>query len=191
MKRIVAIFLLIMISLTIPVKRPAAGTGRVITGRTYSRPLTAAFGWPVVLDADGNGTGDFLLTTVYETEDGRILRKFIIQPVGENEVLAVEDAAALANRNELLRSFGNIAWSNEPALLLERTEGFNNYAFNGLWSGDRDQYLGVRIRKEGETFTGWIKLRMDVAVRRMLVDGYAINMVPGGVVRAGEGLTTL
>ncbi len=187
MKTLVSILFLVAISLGNGENdKSVASESKVIAHESFATPAAFGFGHNYTLDADKDGQADFLFTTVFENENGEIHTKYMVNAIGENEVLAVDNEAAVADEGISLDSFGNISWKNTPTSILEQVENQNGNAWKGLWSGDRDQYIGIKLVKDGKSYTGWVKVFIDQTTEEAQVQGYAINRVADNAINAGE-----
>lgn len=164
--------------------RPASE--KMISHVEYSTPAEFGFGHNFYLDIDKDGMSDFLFTTLYVNEEDGIHTKYIVNAIGENEILTVDNNAAVADNGNPLEAFGNIEWNNHPAYILEQVDNGETREWTGLWSGDRDQYIGIKLMKNGHAYTGWVKVFIDQANEQAQVEGYAINRVPESMIQAGE-----
>lgn len=167
-------------------EKAETSTSKVIAYESFATPAAFGFGHNYTLDADKDGKADFLFTTVFETENGDIHTKYMVNAIGDNEVLVIDNEAAIADEGIALDSFGNISWKNSPASILEQVAVKDGNEWKGLWSGDRDQYIGIKLVKEGKSYTGWVKVFIDQATSEAQVQGYAINRVADNAINAGE-----
>lgn len=151
-----------------------------------SSPAEFGFGHNYYLDIDKDGVSDFLFATLYTGEEDGIHTKYIVNAIGENEVLSVDNNAALANVENPIEEFGNIHWEHAPVNILEKVDNGKTNTWNGLWSGDRDQYIGIRLVKNGHAYTGWVKVFIDQINEQAQVEEYAINRIAEGAINAGE-----
>ena len=186
MKTLLSVLLLAAISLGGEVEKPEASEKKVIAYESFAAPVKFGFGHNYYLDADKDGTADFLFTTVFENENGTIHTKYMVDAIGENEILVVDNDAAIADNGHSLESFGNLVWENAPASILEHVVDENLNGWKGLWSGDRDQYIGIKVMKDGQAYTGWVKIFIDQATEEARIEGYGINQVANQSINAGE-----
>lgn len=165
---------------------PKTSAKKAIVSESFATPVAFGFGQNYYLDADKDGQSDFLFTTVYENEGGNIHTKYVVNAIGENEILTVDQDAAIADTGSSLDSFGNITWNNAPASILEQVTDEQGNSWKGLWSGDRDQYVGIKVVKDGKSYTGWVKIFIDQSSETAKVQGYALNQSAGNTINAGE-----
>ncbi len=187
MKTLLSIVVLVAISLgNTDNNEPKGSVSKVINSETFAAPVAFGFGQNYHLDADKDGQADFLFTTVYENENGMIHTKYMVSAMGDNEILTVDNDAAIADAGTSLDGFGNITWNNAPASILEQVDDSSKSEWKGLWSGDRDQYVGIKVVKEGKSYTGWVKVFIDQSSEQAQVQGYALNTVADHAISAGE-----
>ncbi len=187
MKTIATIFAIVVFALgsgtTDKLVKPAE---KMIVHETLATPAEFGFGHQFHLDVDKDGTSDFMFTTLFINEEDGIHTKYLVNTLGQNEVLAVENDAAVADAGNPLESFGNISWENAPVNILEQVDNGETNTWKGLWSGDRDQYIGIKLVKGENTYTGWVKVSIDQMNEQAHVEGYAVNRVPDSLINAGE-----
>ncbi len=159
---------------------------KVINHVELATPAEFGFGHNYYLDVDKDGMSDFLFTTLYVNEEDGIHTKYVVNAIGQNEILSVDNNAAVADAGNPLEQFGNISWANSPVYILEQVDNGQTREWKGLWSGDRDQYVGIKLVKDGHAYTGWVKVFIDQSDEKAQVEGYAINRVPESVIAAGE-----
>ncbi len=62
----------------------------------------------------------------------------------------------------------------------------------GLWNNLSDYYLGLRLLQSGQTYYGWVRLRVDVTstYASLIVRDYAYNSIPNQPILAGQTVVT-
>ena len=62
----------------------------------------------------------------------------------------------------------------------------------GLWDSLSDYYLGLRLLQSGQTYYGWVRLRVDVtsSYASLIVKDYAYNSIPNQPILAGQTTAT-
>lgn len=62
----------------------------------------------------------------------------------------------------------------------------------GLWDSLSDYYLGLRLLQSGQTYYGWVRLRVDVTsfYASVIIRDYAYNSIPDQPILAGQTTTT-
>ena len=187
MKTLATIFAIVVFALgsgtTDKLAEPAE---KMIAHEELATPAEFGFGHQFYLDIDKDGKSDFMFTTLFINENDGIHTKYLVNTLGENEVLAVDNEAAVADNGNPLEDFGNITWKNAPVNILEQVDNGETNTWTGLWSGDRDQYIGIKLVKGDNTYTGWVQVNIDQTNEQAQVEGYAINRVPDSLINAGE-----
>ncbi len=186
MKTIISILALVAISVMNSDPEPAGSKTKAIVSESFASPAVFEFGYNYYLDADMDGQADFLFTTVFEDEHGVIHSRYVVNGLGENKVLSVDDVAAIADEGSPLERFGNISWQAAPVIILDQAAEPSGNRWAGLWSGDRDQYIGIMVVKDGRSYKGWVKVFIDQNAGRARLASYAVNRVAGGDIAAGE-----
>ncbi len=151
---------------------------------SYFETANANFevGQPFYMDVDKDGINDFLFHTVSIHEEGVLRTKYMVKGLGNNEVLAASGHAAITEDGETVGSepeFNNLSWSDSHAQILEGVVDGNDLSYTGTWSGDRSQYIGFKLEKEGKTFYGYAEVTIDPVNEKANVPGYGINRAPG------------
>jgi hypothetical protein len=80
---------------------------------------------------------------------------------------------------------GNLFWAqpDNSALISD--------AAPGHWTGGGDHFLGVRIRKAGQWYYGWIRLDVDAGGKSVTIKDYACNMLSEVDIKAGQSLLSV
>lgn len=149
----------------------------------------ASFGYasPYYLDVDKDGNKDFSFQTVSFGEEGTVYTKYLVNPIDDNQVMHVEGLAAIAEAGEVISPKlprGNVHWSADHAEIIESNYDEGSMNWNGTWSGGRDQYLGIKLVKDGKEYLGWVRIEVNPETEKATVKEYAINR------QAGEQITT-
>ncbi len=187
MKTLATIFALVVLTIGSSTEKSNVTTSeKVIAHETLATPAEFGFGNSFNLDIDKDGMNDFMFTTLYINEDDGIHTKYLANSLGDNQLLSAGNDAAMADAGNPLESFGNIEWNTNPVNILEEVNNGSETSWRGLWSGDRDQYIGIRLVKDNTTYTGWVKVRIDQENEKAQVVEYAINRVPESMIQAGE-----
>lgn len=56
----------------------------------------------------------------------------------------------------------------------------------GNWVGVTDRYLGIRVKRNGKVFYGWIKMDVDATPTYVKIKDYAVNLTPGAMIKTGQ-----
>ena len=148
----------------------------------------ASFGYasPFYLDIDKDGINDFSFQTVSYGDQGNVYTKYLVIPMNKNQVMHVEDMAAITEAGEVISEKlprGNVHWSGAHAEIIESSYDGASMKWNGTWSGGRGQYLGIQLVKDGKQYLGWVRIEVSPQTEKAYVKEYAINR------QAGEQLT--
>jgi hypothetical protein len=139
-------------------------------------------GEPFYLDVDKDGISDFLFHTVSFHQEGSVRTKYMVKGLDNNQVLAASGHAAITEDGETVGSapaFDNLSWSDSHAEILEGVVDGNGQSYTGTWSGDRSQYIGFKLVKDGKDFYGYAEVTIDPVNEKASVPGYSINRAPG------------
>jgi len=154
---------------------------------TPATEASFSYASPYYLDIDNDGIKDFSFQTVSYGENGNVKSKYLVHPMNGNQVMHVEQSAAIAEAGEVISDElprGNVHWSADYAEIIESTFTGEATSWFGTWSGERDQYLGIKLVKDGKTYLGWVRVQVNPQDEKAYVKEYAINR------RAGEQLVT-
>jgi hypothetical protein len=149
----------------------------------FDTPATFGFGNSFSLDVDRDGNDDFMFTTIFVPGEANMHSKYLVNAIGENEILSVDGSTAINEDGMSISELGNVNWSRGDSEIIEQLD---NGSWNGTWSGDRDQYIGIKLIKDGKSYNGWVKVTIDQENATAFVEGYAINRVPNGSIVAGQ-----
>ncbi len=83
-----------------------------------------------------------------------------------------------------LNSMKNTAWNGSGHGM--------GHSSHGLWDNLSDYYLGLRLLQSGQTYYGWIRLRVDVTTgyASIIIRDYAYNSIPNQPILAGQTIAT-
>ncbi|MEJ2004619.1 MAG: hypothetical protein P8X57_06580 [Cyclobacteriaceae bacterium] len=185
MKLLLATLFLLSIAWTSgDVKRTEDAESRsVIAHVAYDSPVAFEFGKSFNLDIDRDGNNDFMFTTVIIPDGSDIQTKYMVNAIGENEVLSIDGSTAINENGMDVSELGNVKWTENASEIIAQHE---NGTWTGTWSGDRDQYIGIKLVKDGKSYNGWVKVSIDQENAKAFVQGYAINRAPNGEIAAGQ-----
>ncbi len=149
----------------------------------FDTPATFGFGNSFSLDVDRDGKDDYMFTTIFDQGEAGISSKYMVNAIGDNEILAIDGSTAINENGMAVTELGNVNWTAGASEIIEQQEDGN---WSGTWSGDREQYIGIKLVKEGKSYNGWVKVTIDQENETAYVEGYAINRVPNGSIAAGQ-----
>ena len=81
---------------------------------------------------------------------------------------------------------GNVRWSESHGEIIESVYNGESLSWNGTWSGDRAQYLGVQLVKDGKSYLGWVRVELNPETEKAFVKEYAINRTPNADITSGD-----
>ncbi len=157
------------------------------------------------LDLNNDGNNDFTLSasaSATNTNPTHYGKRVIASPLNGN---AVKDILVNSNIVSIPLQFNTVIDSN---LLLNQswqTSGWNilkDTAWSsfggpggsgyGLWDSLSDYFLGLRLLQSGQTYYGWVRLRVDVtsSYASVIIIDYAYNSIPNQPILAGQTMTT-
>jgi Secretion system C-terminal sorting domain len=143
------------------------------------------------LDLDNNTNDDFILSASYGPDlFGVSVSVVYASPLNGN---ALKDTLTTGNvpiplqlnavidSNLLLQQ----SWQTSGSHTLRRSGGIGPV---GLWNNLSDYYLGLRLLQSGQTYYGWVRLRVNVtsSYASVIVRDYAYNSIPDQPILAGQ-----
>ena len=146
------------------------------------------------LDLDNNANDDFILTAYYGPSIlGGTPSMVYASPLNGN---ALKDTLtngnvpiplqlnAVIDSNLLLQQ----SWQTSGSHTLRESGGIGPV---GLWNNLSDYYLGLRLLQSGQTYYGWVRLRVNVtgSYASVIVRDYAYNSIPDQPILAGQTAT--
>ena len=147
------------------------------------------------LDLDNNANDDFILTAYYGPSIlGGTPSMVYASPLNGN---ALKDTLTTGNvpiplqlnavidSNLLLQQ----SWQTSGSHTLRESGGIGPV---GLWNNLSDYYLGLRLLQSGQTYYGWVRLRVNVtgSYASVIVRDYAYNSIPNQPILAGQTIAT-
>lgn len=160
---------------------------------TYTTPQNAVlqYGHPIpALDIDNDGTSDMLLNVYLYMSDGWTVEQFYVTPAGSNEIaIQTEQNVMALDKNELVTadSGKGSTWKRSKGVLFEiRTNG-DNTVKTGNFRNMGVKYAGIKLKKNGKEYFGWLKLS-----RQPGTDGRDVIAIIKTAVQqeAGRGIAT-
>ena len=147
------------------------------------------------LDVNNDANYDFTLEAQKIPIGSSSVKTVSVTPLHGN---AVRDTLVDSIIVSMPLPFNAIIDSN---LLLQQswqTSGLNalkvyfNLPTQGLWDNVSDYYLGLRLLQSGQTYYGWVRLRVDVTstYASLIIRDYAYNTIPNQPILAGQTMTT-
>ncbi|RVU01781.1 hypothetical protein EOD41_07435 [Mucilaginibacter limnophilus] len=121
---------------------------------SYNNPIPA-------LDIDGDGIRDAGLAVYLYMEDGWTIEHYYIYPEDHADIAVQneDDGIAFEANKSIAEGFTpNGKWYNNRTVLFEKRIKTNEVMFTGNWKNARDKYLGLRIKKNGKYYYGWLKM---------------------------------
>ena len=110
--------------------------------------------------------------------------------VGSDTVSIPLQLNAVIDGNLLL----NQSWHTSGSNYMKDTVAYGSgpYYGHGLWNNLSDYYLGLRLLLSGQTYYGWVRLRVDVTLGHasVIIRDYAYNSIPDSAIFAGQTIAT-
>lgn len=152
-----------------------------ITAGTYKR-----------VDLDGDGRNDVLFNTLLlgDAIGQRDRLQFYAntsidtyQPVNDHE-----ESPILAKDAPITFQYPDFTWYDITAIVLaEKVMLVSGETYwDGLWKSASHKYLPVQVKKNGQSFLGWVEMSFDKTAEKLILHKAAISTVAGREIKAGE-----
>jgi hypothetical protein len=157
------------------------------------------------LDLNNDGNNDYTLTasaSSTNTNPSYNGRRIIASPLNGNAVkdtLVNSDTVSIPLQFNALIDINlslNQSWQTSGWNILKDTTWYSwpgsGVSGSGLWNNLSDYYLGLRLLQSGQTYYGWVRLRVDVSggPDSLIIQDYAYNSIPNQPILAGQTTTT-
>ena len=105
------------------------------------------------------------------------------QPVNEQE-----ETPILSKDAPISLHFPGFTWYDITAIVLaEKVMLVSGETYwDGLWKNASHKYLPVQVKKNGQSFLGWVEMSFDKTAEKLILHKAAISTVAGREIKAGE-----
>jgi hypothetical protein len=187
MKLLVTTLIMVALAIGPATKNNNAENASVIAHFTLDAPAEFALGQNYLLDMDNDGIADFSFNTASMYENDAVHTKFLVHALNDNQLLSWNEYAMINEANESISSESHdMEWRNGAGEIIEQVTDAESTTWDGLWSGDRAQYLAVKLHKNGNEYHGWIQVAINPETEKAQVVEYGIQRVPSASIDAGQ-----
>jgi len=141
------------------------------------------------LDLNQDGEADIVFTTGYFSfADGRVELQFHAVSTGPHQILLSEDQPLILEKGSSISSNppSSYTWSVHNGILLTLVDHFGQKSWKGVWKGQQQQYLAVRLAQHDGTYNyGWICISADEEQERIILHQAALSLAPDSGLKAG------
>jgi hypothetical protein len=133
------------------------------------------------IDLDNDASPDFTITHFYPSDDLFYVEMSCSQ-YKDNEILVDESQTPKSlSMNDEINSEQSV-WYNSNSIALHVR---NN------WVGAKDKYLGLRIKKQGKWYYGWVRMEIPLDESNCTIKDFAYETLADKGLKAGEGITSV
>lgn len=155
---------------------------------SFDEPQYVHYIHPVEIDMNGDSLVDFVFSVALVYTDGAVHNQFVVNSLRDGRVKLQEEMTLIYPKDTVIGSqVTDSTWSIFTGRLMERTDRENQ---EPQWSGPlfeaSEGYLAVSIRINSAYHYGWIKLLADPEHSEILIQEYAIHLVPGETIKTGQ-----
>lgn len=187
MKLLIATLFLVALAMNPATNNRNAEDAKLIAHFTLDAPAEFAIGQNYFLDMDNDGIDDFSFNTASMYENDAVQTKFLVHALNDNKILGWNEYAMINESNEQIAEDNNDSeWRSGAGEIIKQTTNGVQSSWDGLWSGDRAQYLAVSLQKGEQNYLGWIQVTINPETEKAQVLEYAINRVPSAPISAGQ-----
>jgi hypothetical protein len=144
------------------------------------------------LDIDGDGVNDLLFNTLLlgDPISQRDRLQFYAntsidtyQPVNNHE-----ESPVLVKDVPITFQFPDFTWYDITAIVLAEKVMFvsGETFWDGLWKNASHKYLPVQVKRNGQSFLGWVEMSFDKTAEKLILHRSALCMTAGKEIKAGE-----
>ena len=144
------------------------------------------------VDLDGDGTNDLLFNTLLlgdaigQKDRLQFYANTSIdtyQPVNDHE-----ESPILAKDAPITFQYPNFTWYDITAIVLAEKVMFvsGETYWDGLWKNASRKYLPLQIKKNGQSFMGWVEMSFDKTAEKLILHRAALCTIAGKEIKAGE-----
>ena len=147
-----------------------------------------SFGSNSLIDIDRDGRDDFSFTVASIYEEGSLEIKYLVHALHGHQILTAGEHVAILESDEVIgaETDSSIEWTSGSGQIIEQIISNEQAGWFGTWSGGRQQYVGLKLAKDGKEYYGWAEITVDAANEKATIVSYAINRVPGQSIHAGK-----
>ncbi len=145
---------------------------------------------PQVLDLNKDGTADFHVVSVFVYDNSNDQLEFKAISMNENMIYTDYLAPKVFDKNETISANNSIAfnWNRYNPILVTRIftiDPANSY-WEGAWKNKTEKYLGIKVKVNGESYSGWISISYSPNSSRIILHDCALSKKAGVDIVAGK-----
>jgi hypothetical protein len=147
------------------------------------------------LDLNGDDTTDYVLELPpqFKTSKGTTSTVYAFMKSEnanyiEADTIVQFSSDALLKANNYKSVIGKVksnVWESEGELDYYTLKGHKKTGNN--FGGKGDKYIGLRLRKTGKIYYGWVRVNLNFKCDTLIIKDYAYDSIPGDSIMAGEG----
>ncbi|MBI3720114.1 MAG: hypothetical protein HY252_16140 [Sphingobacteriales bacterium] len=150
------------------------------------------------LDLNNDGIYDFTLNTITDVVNCgtrcRTSNRYIANVTiarGSNNGIVYKLADYLVSplgSQSIIDSSSQWSYITDRALVIyvQQTGNCGTCSSYGVWGGNGDRYMGLKLVMDQNTYYGWVRLIDNLVFRKLIVQDYAYNSIPNQPILAGQ-----
>lgn len=143
----------------------------------------------LALDINKDGVRDFSFVASFVEGSGNNRMEFTALVENENVVLADARTPKVLNKNEQISidPQSRFGWSKFNPILAFRIYTLDpaQHYWEGEWKDQEEKYLGVKVKTNGQYYSGWIRISTSKATSKLIIHDCAVSKVPNVEILAG------
>lgn len=144
---------------------------------------------PYLLDINKDDVTDFQFFAAFAEGTGNGRLDFAVTSEGENLILSDFRTPKVFNKYDNITITNNPPhnWTMHNPILITRiyTDDPATAYWEGIWKGQVDKYLGVKVKVRNNYYTGWIRITYSTNTSKITINDCAISKNSGFGIQAG------
>lgn len=156
------------------------------------RDMEIPFNSSKAVDLNGDLQADYNFKVFY-TGDAAFQKDnffFQVDPKQQNLLLNNgQDDSPMVNSSESIGGqYTGFGWLSQTQVTLAQKSVYSNgnITWQGLWKHASHKFVAVQLRKNNQSYFGWVELSLDGGSNRLVLHKAGVSLQPNKEVKAGE-----